>query len=70
MEVVETTKKVTGVSIPTKTGPRWHGNPAALVASSTLAQGELGWKIRYPELESIIKSSWKWMKVHPHGYNH
>jgi UDP-glucose 4-epimerase len=69
MEVVGTARKVTGVNIPTKIGPRRPGDPATLVASSTLAQQELGWKTRYPELESIIRSSWQWMKKHPQGYN-
>jgi UDP-glucose 4-epimerase len=69
MEVVGTARKVTGVNIPTKIGPRRSGDPATLVASSMLAQQELGWKTRYPELESIIGSSWQWMKKHPQGYN-
>lgn len=69
MEVIKTARKVTGVSIPIQIGPRRPGDPATLVASSKLAQQELGWKTEYPELESIIRSSWQWMKKHPHGYS-
>lgn len=69
MEVVEAARKVTGVDIPTKAGPRRPGDPAVLVASSGLAREELGWKPEYAELESIIRSSWHWMRKYPDGYS-
>lgn len=70
MEVVEVAKKVTGVDIPSKTCSRRPGDPPVLVASSRLAREELGWKPEYGELESIIRSSWRWMREHPEGYSH
>ena len=68
LEVVEMTKKVTGVDIPTKVGGRRPGDPAVLVASSSRAKSELGWKPKFPELENIIEDAWNWMKQHPNGY--
>jgi len=68
LEVIETAKKVTGIDIPVKMGARRFGDPAVLVASSNLAKTELGWKPRFPELESIIESAWIWMREHPEGY--
>jgi UDP-glucose 4-epimerase len=67
-EVVEAARKVTGTDIPTKIYPRRLGDPAVLVASSRLAQGELGWRPEFPELESIIESAWGWTTGHPAGY--
>ena len=44
------------------------GDPPVLVADSTYAKSALGWEPVYPELESIVESAYKWMKLHPHGY--
>lgn len=68
LEVIETSKKVTGADIPTKLCPRRFGDPAVLVASSARAKEELGWKPEFPEIDSIIESAWKWMKHYPNGY--
>ncbi len=68
LEVLETSKKVTGYDIPIKISPRRVGDPAVLVASSEKAKKDLGWKPQYHELDSIITSAWKWMKGHPKGY--
>jgi len=68
LEVVETTKKVTGVDIPVKISPRRVGDPAILVASCSRAKAELGWKPRFPELKTIIESAWRWLREHPNGY--
>ena len=68
LEVVETAKRVTGVEIPTKVSPRRPGDPAVLVASSSRASSELGWRPQFPQLEPIIDSAWQWLKAHPEGY--
>jgi UDP-glucose 4-epimerase len=68
LEVVQATRKVTGVDIPAKLSPRRAGDPAVLVASSDRAKSELGWKPRLPELESIIDNAWRWIGSHPRGY--
>lgn len=64
LEVVQAARKVTGIDIAATMGPRRAGDPAVLVASSERARSELGWKPKYPELEPIIESAWRWMKSH------
>lgn len=68
MQVIETARKITGHPIPHVIGPRRPGDPAILIASSESIRSELGWKPRYPDLESIISSAWEWHRSHPHGY--
>lgn len=58
-EVVDTFCAVTGESIRPIVGPRRKGDPAILVADATLAQKELQWKPRFPQLETIIRDAWK-----------
>ena len=68
LEVLEAARKVTGAEIPVKICPRRAGDPAVLVASSTRARKELGWKPEFPGPETIIESAWMWMKRYPKGY--
>lgn len=70
LELVETTKRITGREIPYEFGPRRAGDPAVLVASSEAIKRDLGWQPRYPTLDSIIASAWEWHSRHPHGYGH
>lgn len=67
-EVIETCRKVTGSDIPVVQGSRRPGDPARLVASSTRAISELGWKPTFPDLEQIVSHAWQWHKNHPDGY--
>jgi UDP-glucose 4-epimerase len=67
-EVIEAARRVTGHPVPTVEAPRRPGDPALLVASSERITREMGWRPRYPDLESIIASAWRWHQQHPHGY--
>jgi UDP-glucose 4-epimerase len=67
-EVIETAHSITGRDIPVKVGPRRAGDPAVLVASSAKIRRELGWEPRYPSLNQIVESAWKWHLQHPAGY--
>jgi len=58
-EVLETARRVTGRPIPAKIAGRRPGDPAKLTASSALALQLLGWKTRYSDMETLIKTSWK-----------
>ncbi len=60
MQVVESVRRVTGRPIPVEMKPRRAGDPAVLVASSAAIQQDLGWKPRYPALDDIIASAWRW----------
>ncbi|MBA7650731.1 UDP-glucose 4-epimerase [subsurface metagenome] len=68
LEVVGIARQVLGVDLPIKVYPRRLGDPPVLVASSSRAREELDWEPRFPQLETIIESAWKWMKEHPNGY--
>jgi len=59
-EVIDTAQQVTGRSIAVVNGPRRAGDPARLVADSSLIREKLGWQPRYADLPTIITHAWKW----------
>lgn len=59
-EVIHAAEQVTGRKIPTLEAPRRKGDPARLVADSTLARKQLGWKPQHTELAIIIEHAWRW----------
>jgi UDP-glucose 4-epimerase len=59
-EVIESARRVTGHPIPAEIHPRRPGDPAVLVAGSEKAIRELGWKPRYTQLDSIVRTAWIW----------
>lgn len=67
-EIIEASKKVSNRSIEVEVAGRRAGDPAVLIASSEKAQKELGWKIKYTNIEDIIATAWKWHKNNPNGY--
>lgn len=67
-DVIETVTTITGLKVPFDYGPRRAGDPAILVADARRIKKELGWIIKYNELESIIASAWQWHRGHPNGY--
>jgi UDP-glucose 4-epimerase len=68
LNVVDAVERVTGRAVPRTVGPRRKGDPARLVASSSLAQSELGWRPSHPELGDMIEAAWQWSLGHPGGY--
>jgi UDP-glucose 4-epimerase len=67
-EVIETSRRVTGKIILSTEYLRRPGDPTRLVASSEKIRKELGWSPKYPDLETIIETAWRWHKNHPNGY--
>jgi UDP-glucose 4-epimerase len=67
-QVIETVKKVASRDFRVVESPRRAGDPAVLTACADKAICELGWKVKYPELEKIVESAWKWHSTHPKGY--
>jgi UDP-glucose 4-epimerase len=59
-EVIELARKVTGKPIPAIEADKRPGDPAILIASSDQIKKTLGWKPEYEDLETIIKTAWKW----------
>lgn len=68
-EVIETARTVTKHDIPSKLENRRAGDPSVLIASSEKAKKLLGWKLKYADLEIIIKTAWEWHMRHPNGYS-
>lgn len=67
-EVIDATRKVTGVNIKAEVDKRRPGDPAILIASSEKAKKELNWEPKFDSLETIIQSAWNWHKNHENGY--
>jgi UDP-glucose 4-epimerase len=67
-QIVEACRNVTGHPIPTSIELRRPGDPAELVADSSLAQKVLDWRPRYTDIELIVDTAWKWHRSHPRGY--
>jgi UDP-glucose 4-epimerase len=67
-EVIQTCERVTGRKLPVREQPRRPGDPPRLVASADKARRELGWQPRFPKLEDIVASAWRWHQRHPEGY--
>jgi UDP-glucose 4-epimerase len=59
--VIRACERVTGKKIAVELGARRPGDPAVLVAGSTLCREELGFTPKFQDLEQIIESAWKWM---------
>ena len=69
MQILEAARKVTGHPIPAEVVPRRPGDPPRLIADSTRARQELGWKPQFENAEAIIASVWKWLRKPPNGYS-
>ena len=59
-QVIDTVRNITGKDINVTQDASRAGDPAVLVADSSLAQQQLGWKPEYNSLESIISTAWHW----------
>jgi UDP-glucose-4-epimerase GalE len=66
--VIDTVSRVVGRPVPWTSGPRRPGDPAALYAASDRIQQALGWRPRFPDLETIVAHAWQWHRTHPRGY--
>jgi UDP-glucose 4-epimerase len=67
-EVIRAVEKISGKRVPLLEAPRRAGDAPALYADSTLAQRELGWKVRFGDIESIVATAWRWHSTHPKGF--
>lgn len=59
-EVIAAAERVTGRSIPVTVAARRVGDPAVLLADSSRAVDELGWRPKYQDLDTIIAHAWAW----------
>lgn len=68
LQVIDACRRVTGHPIPIVMSDRRPGDPACLIADSSLAQQTLNWKPKYVAIESIVETAWRWHSTHPRGY--
>jgi len=61
-EVIAAAEKVTGKKCPVVYGARRDGDPARLYADNKFAKNILGWQVKYPDIESIVRTAWNWEK--------
>jgi UDP-glucose 4-epimerase len=58
-EMIERARAITGRDIPYEVVGRRPGDPASVLASSSLAAETLGWKARHSDLETLLRTTWK-----------
>ncbi len=59
-EVIDTAKEMAGRDFPVAMTKRRSGDPAVLVADSSLLRSELNWRPRYADLRDIVETAWNW----------
>ncbi len=59
-QVIDAAIEVTGKEIEVVYSDRRTGDPAILVADSSMARQELGWKPGFADLKSIVETAWRW----------
>jgi UDP-glucose 4-epimerase len=53
-------EKVSGVKLNIREEPRRAGDPPGLIALADRARSILNWSPRYDDLETIVRSAYKW----------
>lgn len=67
-QVIHAARKITGHAIPSVNKPRRPGDASRLISGSHRAIRDLGWCPKYPRIDQIMESAWKWHRAHPDGY--
>lgn len=67
-DVMAAAERVTGRPVAHEVAARRPGDPAVLYASSDRIKAELGWRPRYEELDTIVRTAWAWLDTHSGGY--
>ena len=58
-EIVESARRITGRPIPAPVVGRRPGDPARVTASAQRAFELLGWKAKYSDVDTLIRTSWE-----------
>ncbi|MBM3637823.1 MAG: UDP-glucose 4-epimerase GalE [Actinobacteria bacterium] len=67
MDIITTTERVTGRTVPYDIAPRRAGDPACCYGNPARAKQVLGWSSRR-SLDDIIASAYAWHSAHPEGH--
>lgn len=68
LKVIKKVSQVSGYQFDLKWGRPRPGEAEVLVASNEKIKKVLGWRPKYSDLETIVKSAWLWRKKHPDGF--
>jgi UDP-glucose 4-epimerase len=68
LEVIAACERAVGRPIAREVVARRPGDPPALVARADRLRAALGWRPRFADIESVVKSAWEWHRRHPDGY--
>lgn len=60
LEVIRAVERITGLKVPIHRNARRQGDPAEVIADSSLISRELGWFPIVSRLDDIITSAWNW----------
>lgn len=61
-DVIDMVKKVSGVDFKVKIAPRRPGDAESLVADPTKINTELGFRPKYSDIETIVRTAFEWHK--------
>ena len=61
-EVIAAAGRVTGLAVPATREPRRPGDPPVLLADSTAARRDLGWRPRHEALADQTRHAWQWLR--------
>jgi UDP-glucose 4-epimerase len=65
MDVINTVKRVSGVSFAVTFGGRRAGDPAAIIADAGRIRSVLGWTARFDDLDTIVRHALAWERISP-----
>ena len=64
LEIVDVVKRVSGRPLPVKMAPARLGDPPILYTDPKKIKYEIGWKPRFPDVESMVRHGWEWRVKH------
>ena len=65
-DVISAVEAVSCKAVPVVEGRRRSGDPPALIANPQLGQSLLGWKSLKSDLNTIVRTAWKWHQTQLH----
>jgi UDP-glucose 4-epimerase len=63
LEVLETVKRISGVTFKVENAPRRPGDPAQIVALAQLIRQTLGWRPQFDDLPTIVAHALNWERT-------
>jgi UDP-glucose 4-epimerase len=60
LEVIAAFERATGRALPVRGAPRRPGDPPSVIADATRLRAKLGWKPRFDQLDTMVRSALDW----------